>query len=77
MSFPREQASNVGPLEFSKILASHQASQHRLLLLDYDGTLMPIFNDPAAAIPSSRVIDVLGRLASDPRNTTWIISGRK
>lgn len=77
MSFSREQDLNVEPLEFPKILASYQASQHRLLLLDYDGTLTPIVNDPEAAIPSNQLVRVLRRLASDPRNTIWIISGRK
>lgn len=45
-------------------------------MFDYDGTLTPIVKDPAAAIPSDRVIRTLKTLAADPANSVWIISGR-
>jgi trehalose 6-phosphate synthase/phosphatase len=45
-------------------------------MFDYDGTLTPIVRDPAAAIPTERLIRTLKALASDDRNAVWIISGR-
>ncbi len=45
-------------------------------MFDYDGTLTPIVQDPAAAIPTDEIRDTIRRLASDTRNTVWIISGR-
>lgn len=45
-------------------------------MFDYDGTLTPIVRDPAAAIPTDRVIRTLKTLAADARNSVWIISGR-
>ncbi|WFD35831.1 hypothetical protein MCUN1_002699 [Malassezia cuniculi] len=51
-------------------------AKRRLLLLDYDGTLTPIVNDPEAAVPSKRLIEVMTALAADERNIIYIISGR-
>lgn len=51
-------------------------ARRRLLLLDYDGTLTPIVNDPEAAVPSQRLLDVMEALAKDDRNVIYIISGR-
>lgn len=45
-------------------------------MFDYDGTLTPIVRDPAAAVPTDRLIRTLNTLASDPQNAVWIISGR-
>lgn len=45
-----------------------------LLLLDYDGTLAPIVDDPAAALPHPDVPDLLARLAA--RHPVRVITGR-
>lgn len=71
---------------FAKVLSSsdrmqfieqYRQSNRRLLLLDYDGTLVPFAVDPDNAIPSQPLIDILSGLAEDPRNEVVIISGRK
>lgn len=48
----------------------------RLILLDYDGTLTPIVKDPAAAVPSERLLHALRKITDDERNIVYIISGR-
>jgi trehalose 6-phosphate synthase/phosphatase len=53
-----------------------EKSKRRLFLFDYDGTLTSIVKDPAAAIPSAALNDVLDTLSADPQNQIWIISGR-
>jgi trehalose 6-phosphate synthase/phosphatase len=58
------------------LLSQYGMATKRLFLFDYDGTLTPIVRDPAAAIPSEKVIRTLKALASDHRNAIWIISGR-
>lgn len=63
-------------LDHRALLKQYHNSSRRLFMFDYDGTLTPIVKDPEAAIPSDRVIRTLKALASDPRNTVWIISGR-
>lgn len=45
-------------------------------MFDYDGTLTPIVGDPAAAIPSERLLRTLKALAMDEKNDIWVISGR-
>ncbi len=63
-------------LDKAALLTQYRAANKRLFMFDYDGTLTPIVKDPAAAIPSERVIRTLKALASDHRNAVWIISGR-
>ncbi|KAL3419723.1 putative trehalose-6-phosphate synthase [Phlyctema vagabunda] len=63
-------------LDKSRMLKQYREAKKRLFMFDYDGTLTPIVKDPAAAIPSDRVIRTLQALASDHRNAVWIISGR-
>ncbi|CAK9438638.1 uncharacterized protein LODBEIA_P28620 [Lodderomyces beijingensis] len=58
------------------LLKNYEESKRRLFLFDYDGTLTPIVQDPAAAIPSDKLNRVLDTLAQDPKNQIWIISGR-
>lgn len=58
------------------LLENYKQAERRLFLFDYDGTLTPIVQDPAAAIPSARLINILEKLAADPKNQIWIISGR-
>jgi trehalose 6-phosphate synthase/phosphatase len=48
----------------------------RLLLLDYDGTLVPFHNKPEEAFPDGELLNILGNLASDRKNNIAIISGR-
>jgi trehalose 6-phosphate synthase/phosphatase len=58
------------------LLTQYSKSTKRLFMFDYDGTLTPIVQDPAAAIPTNRVLHSLTTLASNPKNYVWIISGR-
>ena len=63
-------------LEEANILATYSSAKQRLLLFDYDGTLTPIVENPAAAILSNEALKSIERLAANPRNAVWIISGR-
>lgn len=63
-------------LDKAALVTQYRAAKKRLFMFDYDGTLTPIVRDPAAAIPSERLIRTLKALASDSRNAVWIISGR-
>lgn len=46
----------------------------RLILLDYDGTMMP--QGSVDKSPSEEVIKVLNGLCNDPQNVVFIVSGR-
>jgi len=56
--------------------SSYADGSKRLFLLDYDGTLMPFFNEPTDAAPDPSLYSLLSRLAADQRNDIVIISGR-
>lgn len=51
-------------------------SKSRLLLLDYDGTLVPYAKRPQDAVPPEELIQLLGRLAASTDTTVAVVSGR-
>lgn len=51
-------------------------AQERLILLDYDGTMVPFFKNPQDARPDKPLLQLLERLSADVRNNVVIISGR-
>ncbi len=60
----------------SKIVADYKRSEHRLMLLDYDGTLIPFSDYPRRAKPDDDLIPLIEALVKNPRNEVVIISGR-
>lgn len=60
----------------SKVMKEYSTARRRLLLLDYDGTLVPFSKNPSDAKPDAYLTRMLGRLASDPKTDVTIISGR-
>jgi trehalose 6-phosphate synthase/phosphatase len=56
---------------------SYRSARSRLLLLDYDGTLVPFAARPTDAVPDEELLFLLQRLVSDEANTVMVISGRK
>ncbi|KAJ4827746.1 putative alpha,alpha-trehalose-phosphate synthase [UDP-forming] 11 [Turnera subulata] len=65
---------NFMKLQSKAIFDPYKAAKNRLILLDYDGTMMPQTSVDKA--PSSQIISVLNCLCSDPKNTVFIVSGR-
>ena len=65
------------PLDFDAITRCYQLAERRLLLLDYDGTLVPFASRPEAAVPPAELKRLLGSLSADPRNLAVLISGRR
>ncbi len=56
--------------------AAFEAARRRLILLDYDGTLVPIARRPQEVVPGRDVCQLLADLAATPRTTVAVISGR-
>jgi trehalose 6-phosphate synthase/phosphatase len=52
------------------------ASERIALLLDYDGTLVPIVSGPSLATPDAGLLAQLGELASSPHLDVHLVSGR-
>ena len=51
-------------------------AKKRLILLDYDGTLVPFQKRPEDASPTPQLLDTLQKLTADPLNHVVINSGR-
>lgn len=65
------------PFIHAEHLDQHYAnSKKRLFFFDYDGTLTPIVKTPSMAIPSESMLEAIGKLTADPKNSVFIISGR-
>ncbi len=52
-------------------------AQHLVLLLDYDGTLVPIVARPELAAPEPEVKELLAALVRRPATTVHVVSGRQ
>ncbi|HSF56693.1 MAG TPA: bifunctional alpha,alpha-trehalose-phosphate synthase (UDP-forming)/trehalose-phosphatase, partial [Candidatus Binatia bacterium] len=61
---------------FSRALTEYHHSARRLLILDYDGTLVPFALSPELAKPTARLLRLLRSLASDPHNELLLATGR-
>lgn len=66
----------LSPKLINQLHDSYQKADKRLLILDYDGTLVPFTSNFKKADPSIKVIETLKMLANDQRNDIIIISGR-
>lgn len=77
----------MAPTDPTAATDSADAALHRALVraadagslvvaCDYDGTLAPFVDDPARAVPAPGAIAALDRLASLPRTTVALLSGR-
>lgn len=69
-------ARALQPRDREQMIDSFQNAESRLLLLDYDGTLMPHFDHPQSAQPTDDILYLLEALCADERNQVVMISGR-
>ncbi len=69
-------ADELGPTEIARMRAEWTDARARLLLLDYDGTLMPFDPDPQRVVPDPELLTLLTELAAQPRTRVVVISGR-
>lgn len=59
-----------------QIKEQYDRAAHRLILLDYDGTLVRFHNRPEDATPTPELLTLLSQLCSDPANHVVVNSGR-
>jgi trehalose 6-phosphate synthase/phosphatase len=59
-----------------EIVKDYHDAENRLIILDYDGTLMPFHKDPQAVVPGEEVINLLKTLSSHPGTKLVVNSGR-
>ena len=73
---PSMQKLEDKPFDLPTLLNQFQNAKRRLLLLDYDGTLMPLQATPDKAKPKTELLKFLQGLASLKDTDVAIISGR-
>jgi len=74
-----QQERNAGKLVAGirkNLVDDYVKSAYRLILLDYDGTLVPFRERPQKARPDTELLTLLQALAQHPQNEVVIISGR-
>jgi trehalose 6-phosphate synthase/phosphatase len=64
------------PDRVQAVLGRMRASPRLLLLLDYDGTLVPFAGVPELAVPDAELLELLRRLAVRPGTSVHVVSGR-
>ena len=65
----------IFPQTAEKIVESYKKASRRLLLLDYDGTLVNLADRPGEAKPTTEIQELLRALSADPQNDIAIFSG--
>jgi trehalose 6-phosphate synthase/phosphatase len=64
------------PLIMNLVSARYAKSKKRLILLDYDGTLIDFSGDINAVAPDKKLLRIIKGLTDDDRNKVIIVSGR-
>src|SRR5690606_14262055 len=62
--------------ELEALVARFRAAKSRVLLLDYDGTLVPLEQRPEQAWPRPELKELLGELARREHTEVHVVSGR-
>lgn len=62
--------------QIGNLLSEFSTADRRLVLLDYDGTLVRFFPKPEMARPDQKIKDLLSRITHDSKTTVAIVSGR-
>jgi trehalose 6-phosphate synthase/phosphatase len=62
--------------DLSRIVETARAAERLILLLDYDGTLVPFARAPDLAGPDGKLIELLQMLARRPHTQVHVVSGR-
>lgn len=60
-----------------RLISRYRLAHKRLLLLDYDGSLVPYHEDYRRAKPPKSLLTLLAKLAADRANEVVIVSGRR
>lgn len=69
---------NIPRLSITSVSEKYKTAERRVFILDYEGTLAPHKNSMGIALSSPQpVLDALNDLMADPKNTIYVMSGRK
>jgi trehalose 6-phosphate synthase/phosphatase len=66
----------AAPLELDRLVERVARARRLVVLVDYDGTLVPFSTMPELAAPDAPLLELLGALARRPRTAVHVLSGR-
>jgi len=66
----------LSPSIRDRLITTYNSGENALLLLDYDGTLIPFARKPVLAYPDPELLSILARLSEAPGTEVVVISGR-
>ncbi len=66
----------LGPSVRAQLKEDFREAKRRLLLLDYDGTLVQFAGSPLLARPKEEISNTLRQIAENPKNEVVLVSGR-
>lgn len=66
----------LGSRDLRQLASEFSRARKRAILLDYDGTLVPLAATPEQAAPDAELLSLLRMLANDQRTLLAVISGR-
>jgi len=69
--------NHLSSLDIAHLRSVYERTIHRLLVFDYDGTLMPHLPLPQLSKPSTSLLAALQLLTKDPANSIIIVTGRR
>lgn len=72
----RTPTRTLTPQRQDELRDMYKRAVKRLLLLDYDGVLVPLRGNPYAAEPDRRMLETLKTIASQPNTDIVVVSGR-
>ncbi|MEA3223665.1 MAG: trehalose-phosphatase, partial [Thermodesulfobacteriota bacterium] len=70
------QAKILSPETRGRLVNDYRKAKRRLLLLDYDGTLIPFSGKPEESVPGDTLLRLLEKLSTNKKNEVVLISGR-
>jgi trehalose 6-phosphate synthase/phosphatase len=72
----RQSQPVASPHVAEMVVTRARAATHLVLLLDYDGTMVPFAPVPSAAAPDAPLLELLRGLANRPATAVHVVSGR-
>lgn len=72
----RFDARLLSPYSKEELVKDFEKAESRLIILDYDGTLVPFAGHPRMAKPSEELLKILKSLSENPKNEVVLMSGR-
>lgn len=66
----------TAPVDLDALAARLKALPSLMILLDYDGTLVPFSDDPECSVPDEELLKLLQKLSRRPETQVHIVSGR-